>query len=220
MESPMKIRRIDMPGDSGISPESTMSPESSLAGLGPTGSEVSQLAANERFSDELTGEPPTSSSHHPSSSSSHHSAEESSSSSTDSEEKSESFDSNSESSEELVVTLDILKESLAELTKEQLEGLVAHIVGHDEDLLRRTSFLMQLPEMEPWQQCSQCDAPFQEHANAADACEFHSGALCMDKEATVWTDATEPVDSAENRILYPEGFRWECCSGDANSLGC
>ncbi|KAH8159417.1 hypothetical protein CIB48_g8840 [Xylaria polymorpha] len=72
--------------------------------------------------------------------------------------------------------------------------------------------------------CIQCQSPFYEEDNSDKDCEYHNGELEVDYEADVWADHDEDchgtIDTDENRIENPEGFRWSCCRKLGYHNGC
>jgi len=50
------------------------------------------------------------------------------------------------------------------------------------------------------------------------------GSLEVNDDAETWVDWDERchgrIESIENEIQYPEGFKYACCDGDGNAEGC
>ncbi|KAI0181839.1 hypothetical protein GGR52DRAFT_526508 [Hypoxylon sp. FL1284] len=72
--------------------------------------------------------------------------------------------------------------------------------------------------------CTQCQEPFYDDENNAQACQFHDGNLEVDDEGDFWADHDENchgvIDTEGMREDYPEGFIWDCCGEDGTTDGC
>ncbi|KAI0436694.1 hypothetical protein F4803DRAFT_566649 [Xylaria telfairii] len=72
--------------------------------------------------------------------------------------------------------------------------------------------------------CIQCQSPFYEEDNGDRKCKYHNGKLEVDYEGDAWADHDEDchgtIDTDENRLEYPEGFRWSCCGKVGYRSGC
>ncbi|KAF9007526.1 hypothetical protein BDQ17DRAFT_1238028 [Cyathus striatus] len=74
-----------------------------------------------------------------------------------------------------------------------------------------------------WDLCANCDVEFDVNTiRDDDECVFHPGELEVnEKEFADWDeDCHGPIDTTENRRLYPENFSWTCCDKDGMSEGC
>ncbi|KAI0019716.1 hypothetical protein F4780DRAFT_429520 [Xylariomycetidae sp. FL0641] len=72
--------------------------------------------------------------------------------------------------------------------------------------------------------CVQCLEPFYEEENKDSACSFHDGNLEVDEDSDAWADWDPDChgeqDTEEMRQDCPQGFKWDCCDGIADSEPC
>ncbi|KAJ7471200.1 hypothetical protein B0H11DRAFT_1374731 [Mycena galericulata] len=72
--------------------------------------------------------------------------------------------------------------------------------------------------------CRHCKKGFDITKNKKDSsgCAWHYGNLTVDEN--VWVEYSEidqgPIDSKENRKLWPQGFFWDCCGLQLHAAGC
>ncbi|KAL8656480.1 MAG: hypothetical protein Q9226_002653 [Calogaya cf. arnoldii] len=72
--------------------------------------------------------------------------------------------------------------------------------------------------------CGNCEQEFDVAQKKIGNCVYHNGELKCDYGSDMWADEDEdchgPIDTASNRIEYPEGFYYDCCKQDGTARGC
>ncbi|KAJ4392699.1 hypothetical protein N0V85_006878 [Neurospora sp. IMI 360204] len=70
--------------------------------------------------------------------------------------------------------------------------------------------------------CVRCGEKFNLYDKAKGTLKFNRHSMAWEKEAIIDTDeySSKELDTAINRKLYPNGFRWTCCGQPGGARGC
>ncbi|KAF4422861.1 hypothetical protein CFRS1_v001323 [Colletotrichum fructicola] len=94
----------------------------------------------------------------------------------------------------------------------------------DQDIGRRLEVLRSGEPAKPLAICVDCKEAFDADTSHRGDCRYHDGLLEPDYDDDTWADHDErchgPIDTAENREMYLEAFKWECCDEPGDAEGC
>ncbi|KAH6917113.1 hypothetical protein BKA70DRAFT_1417888 [Coprinopsis sp. MPI-PUGE-AT-0042] len=148
------------------------------------------------------------------------------------EEDLDDNDDGSESEVEIQLnaeTREQLRQAISTVSETRLRQVLANLLETDQavEIALAREFITVQRETQKvivrWYRCIQCDEEFDGNTlREDDECAFHPGDLEIDPEGFVdWDEACHgPMDTSENRLEYPQEFKWSCCEEDGSSRGC